>query len=151
MGRGRSQPEPGGGELSFVNRNRPVEEDREVAAVVDVVLPVTAPDPHRQGEALDDDVVVGPFGALAFQPDRETVVGVEHLSGRLPTRADLAFGVDPDDAGGSVLLESGVATGQRGCGAEQGSRVDIADDQLVEAGDDAQTESRRRVKRSDPP
>lgn len=144
------EPEPSGGAAAHVGRDGRVEQQTQFAAVVEIAAALAVPDAHGQGEPFENDGVVDVRRAGAFQPHRDPVGRLGALGYRHHAGADLTSGRDPHGRRRPVLVEGGDAAGERGGGAEQGAGVDVADDQLVEAGDHPQTQARFGVERGQP-
>ena len=147
--------------MPIVEPGRGVEQNGQVPPVIACLNGLAVADAERQGEALEDHVVVDvdravarwPHDVLAFpfEPDRQPVGGVQDVSAR-PVHlvgTERALRRDPNDARLALLEESDGASGHRRGGGEQPAGVDVADDEFVEAGHDPQREARSRVESGD--
>ena len=143
------EAEAGGGGAAVLHRHRRVEQQAQLAAVVGLPSAPPVPDADGEREPLQDDRVVDVGGAVALDPHRQPVAGDGRRRGRARV-GELPAGRDAQRARRVVLVEPGMAPGQRRGRAEQAAGVDVADDQLVEAGDDAQAQAGLGVERGDP-
>ena len=151
VARSRTQPEGDRGDAAGLDVHLGVEQQAQVATVV-ALAAAAVPDPDGQGEPLEHDGVVGLTLAVPLQPHRQPVARVL-LEGRVHLRSYavrvVPAGVDAHRPGGGLGPEAGDAAGERGGRREERAGVDVADHELVEAGDDAQAEARARVETRD--
>lgn len=149
--RGRHAVATGGAETEGDRRGDPllrghveVGEQPEVAPVVVVAPTATVPNPDSQREPFKCDRVVGQRLTLALEPDDQAVRGGGHELGVELGRITVHHAPARTHAQHPtrvLLAEAGRAPGQRCSGGEEATRVDVADDQLVETGDHPQPQT----------